>query len=304
MEPAIDVEPIYNQLCSLCQDLFSKEPVLNAEYKVSSGFYHERRHHHFRDFEQAVRDGCHICNLLYGQLSAQSIDDLRELEQHGTGELHESTVRLSNFSEEQTPTRREKACSWYLRMSYDDVLRDGCKAAMRLNIVSTPYIDHLWKAYGNDCPSEANFYKFAQPRACETNSSITLDQVRAWLRECLLNHDACESPATETSPSRTLPSRLIDSGPLDKKPCIKLIDSSNLTGEVRYVALSHCWGGTCPVTLTKRTAALFTCHIKASTLPKTFRDAVWLARQIGIRTQKRTGNMSHHGCWKSTRLPR
>ncbi len=51
-----------------------------------------------------------------------------------------------------------------------------------------------------------------------------------------------------------------------------------------YLALSHCWGGAVPIRLEKETLGSWTKNgIAFSSLPKTFRDAVAITRQLGIR---------------------
>jgi Heterokaryon incompatibility protein (HET) len=87
----------------------------------------------------------------------------------------------------------------------------------------------------------------------------------------------------EAVSDRTLPTRLLDTGPLAGEPIIRLLESSGLDAETQYIALSHCWGGKCNMTLTKQTAAAFARRIEASSLPKTFFDAVMLSRTLESR---------------------
>jgi Heterokaryon incompatibility protein (HET) len=237
---------------------------------------HERRHHNIRDLESAVQDGYHLCSLLYSHISAEDIERwLGNAEHYRAEDLWQFTIRLVKSLCE---VQGEKVYSWQMFMMF------GSLVYGRLTIVSTPHINHLRFKYAwNYKFVDMDPVKFAQPSDCKTNSASSLDQIRAWLQECLLSHGPCNDSHTDKLPNRKLPSRLIDGGSSEEQPLIRLVDSSHLSSKTQYIALSHCWGGRCPMTFTKRTAAsLFRC-IDPSTLPRTFDDAIWLARKIGIR---------------------
>lgn len=269
----MDVEPIYNQLCSLCQDLFSKEPVLNVQERFRGRMYHERLHHDFRDLELAVQDGCHICALLHTQIPAQTAEDLRRNLQQSTVSWKPSFIEF----------RSDEVDYWRLEMRF------GRMIALPLHLIVSSMPDSkidrvvTSKALGDPEITNANSAKFVQPSACRTDSHSSLDQVRAWLDNCFRRHGPCHDSKMEIAPYRRLPTRLIDTGILEEDWSIRLVDGSQLNEKTQYIALSHCWGGRCPITLTKQTASLFARHIEASTLPKTFSDVTWLARELGIR---------------------
>jgi hypothetical protein len=78
-----------------------------------------------------------------------------------------------------------------------------------------------------------------------------------------------------------LPKRVILIGP-EETDYIKLyIPSNGQTG--RYVALSHCWGGSTPIMTTKNNLEQFIANKIPVPLPKTFDDAVVTTRALGIR---------------------
>ena len=86
---------------------------------------------------------------------------------------------------------------------------------------------------------------------------------------------------TETS-STPLPARLIDVG-LDDTQSPRLVDTAGQTGI--YVALSHCWGSwVSPQTrLTKSSMSTLQQSIEPSTIPRWGRDAIVLARSLGVQ---------------------
>jgi hypothetical protein len=73
---------------------------------------------------------------------------------------------------------------------------------------------------------------------------------------------------------------VLDLGTSDADPLKLKINPGNETG--RYVALSHCWGGSTPVMTTNENLDSFTKYIPTP-LPQTFADAVLVTRALDIR---------------------
>jgi hypothetical protein len=100
-----------------------------------------------------------------------------------------------------------------------------------------------------------------------------------WLRHCNINHH-CLSVESDASPCP--PARLLKVGRhLDAE--IKLIDTKETKLQGPYATLSYCWGSGLPVKLTSSSLSAFKRGILVSALPKTLRDAVTVARQIGVK---------------------
>jgi hypothetical protein len=102
------------------------------------------------------------------------------------------------------------------------------------------------------------------------------------MEACNEHHGVCRHPEEE---SHTLPTRLIDVRPMDDSNEPRLIASAqSCTPGTRYIALSHCWGN--PALSLKTTRDTIDEHMRTlpmSSLPKTFYDAVVVARTIGVR---------------------
>lgn len=126
-----------------------------------------------------------------------------------------------------------------------------------------------------------------KPRAPEwtgdnhTGSEATFKLARRWLEECTSSshtHTSCPRPV-ETK----LPTRILDVGPPDgssEQPVqLRVTDGERGT----YIALTHCWGHTLPLTTTKKTFEERLISIPLPTLPQTFQDAVVIARRMGVR---------------------
>ncbi|KAL8309874.1 hypothetical protein RB597_009921 [Gaeumannomyces tritici] len=111
-------------------------------------------------------------------------------------------------------------------------------------------------------------------------------EVRHWLDACSRGHERCrrslsggELPDARRSP---LPTRCVDVGSLGDGDALRLADTAGQTGA--YATLSHRWGA--DTALSQTTAlnrAARADGFSASGLPKTFRDAVDVARRLGVR---------------------
>jgi Heterokaryon incompatibility protein (HET) len=110
-----------------------------------------------------------------------------------------------------------------------------------------------------------------------TGSAACISLAQGWLRDCELHHRRCRPPE---SPKPILPTRLIYVGGSISSIELRLHEtSSNETG-IRYLALSHCWGGavTCMLTLDNYDHMLR--HIRGEDLLRNFQDAVFFTRQL------------------------
>jgi hypothetical protein len=117
-------------------------------------------------------------------------------------------------------------------------------------------------------------------RLPEPGSYAQYALLRAWLHRCDKSHKC--RPAMEAA----VPSRLLAVGPA-KTDTVRL-RCFNKSETLQYVALSHCWG--ILTEAEKRQFCTTDENIKArkngfdvSELPKTFRDAVRVAQNLGIR---------------------
>jgi len=82
--------------------------------------------------------------------------------------------------------------------------------------------------------------------------------------------------------SRLLPTRVLDVGVEGRSHDIKLITLG--TEEVKYIALSHCWGDSRSIlTTTKLTLKPRQQNIEFNDLPRTFQDAVQITRALDVR---------------------
>lgn len=109
----------------------------------------------------------------------------------------------------------------------------------------------------------------------DTNTSDFYALLSEWIRVCDSGHKLCQ----RDDDALTMPTRLIEVG-----KHLRLVDTAEIEPS-RYVALSHCWGPvrkherfcTYKCNITQRKA-----EIEFDTLPRSFRDAVTVARGLSI----------------------
>ena len=120
-----------------------------------------------------------------------------------------------------------------------------------------------------------------------------------WYHDCLKNHPKCVQQATSSSSqgdednddddasSYQYPTRLIDAGLRDSEQwrlcdtCQDALDES--IDAAGYATLSHRWGDSPFIQLNSSTMDIFRAGMPDSTLPATFKDAIHVVRQLGIR---------------------
>jgi hypothetical protein len=96
--------------------------------------------------------------------------------------------------------------------------------------------------------------------------------VKDWLSQCN-DHAACSS---QRQPF--LPTRLLDLNDFDTSGEARLVVSKDLDRTTPYVTLSHCWGQNVPFQLRDENMEAMMHGFKVSKMPKTFQDAIAVAR--------------------------
>ncbi|RTE68882.1 hypothetical protein BHE90_016739 [Fusarium euwallaceae] len=119
----------------------------------------------------------------------------------------------------------------------------------------------------------------ARSVAAESNSSECFNLIRHWISECA-QHPACTPPSDTPRP----PTRLLDLRVGDKD-LVKLYETHGAETDL-YIALSHCWGPHGLPAAAKTTIATKYDRmqgIRIENLPKSFRDAIAICHELGIR---------------------
>jgi len=117
----------------------------------------------------------------------------------------------------------------------------------------------------------------------DTSSNDSFAHARWWIYECLTKHTLCNGGSTPdgTIPLLPLPTRVLDLGePQDES--IRLVETTPGQSGI-YIALSHSWGGEKPLITTTANLESHKSGILLTHLPKTFLDAVEIARRLDVR---------------------
>lgn len=103
--------------------------------------------------------------------------------------------------------------------------------------------------------------------------------------ECLADHATCSKDGDNIlGGGADGPTRLLDTGSLDGEPVLRLVDHPD-GDRVKYCALSYCWGNEEEENFAT-TRDMYQDRREGIVLvemPKTFRDAVIIARRVGCR---------------------
>lgn len=100
-----------------------------------------------------------------------------------------------------------------------------------------------------------------------------LDVITSWLSTCSESHQCLEQDALKR------PSRLL----CITADALKLVRTSEYVELPRYATLSYCWGTDKFLTLTRDNINEFHIGISIEKLPTTFRDAIFVARKLGLQ---------------------
>lgn len=110
----------------------------------------------------------------------------------------------------------------------------------------------------------------------ETSSSRECMQfITDCLQECCSRHPRCQR-----AENNFVPTRLLFLG--DDQGSVRLCESSSVPSNVKWAALSHCWGNGKPLLLVQENLKALKDHIDINVLPDTFRDGITVSRQLGI----------------------
>jgi hypothetical protein len=119
-----------------------------------------------------------------------------------------------------------------------------------------------------------------------SSSNLSFSIIRDWIEDCNASHDKCKM-ITEGISAGFLPPRLIDVGPNDgsRQPFLCVVNE-DLEGEqydLRYTALSYCWGKRGTFWTTGSNISERREEIALKDFPGTIQDAVLITRKLGIQ---------------------
>jgi hypothetical protein len=147
---------------------------------------------------------------------------------------------------------------------------------------------HVIDFHGRDSDNPWATFISGRPLCESASSEECLSIARSWIETCRAEHGiSCgQNTLEEKSGSAPfMPKRTINVGSeyLNQEPFLAIHDQNGGSGDTAWATLSHCWGGTSPLTTTKDTIKEHQRRIPLESMPRTFRDAVVIARKLGIQ---------------------
>ncbi|KUJ17701.1 HET-domain-containing protein [Mollisia scopiformis] len=124
-----------------------------------------------------------------------------------------------------------------------------------------------------------------------TGSQFALKQIHAWRGICSRHHKQCVAFTRQVASLRFVPKRLLDltnikldpnGNYLEGKPVLISAASFEGSPNISYAALSHCWGKLQPLRTLMSNVSDWEKGIPWKKFPKTFRDASFIAKSLGI----------------------
>jgi len=269
-QSAVGVEEKENQrqlhrLCNVCQNAFGKSKLLRGSWLIwiRDSEVH-KLHSSMHELNKGVESLCHFCTLLHEYITTNEDAPTAFGSDHSL--WLEITTAFGNFGK-------------HYRVDVHLGAKPSIDNVYRLRQASPAFDIFL----GN--PAAAPSMRFSSEKRCasslswtNTGSNELLLLVRYWLQMCLRYHPKCGKPTANFTPSR-----LLDVGSTDE-PNICILICGNSQQRHTYLTLSHSWGGLQGIIkLTSANMDMLKENIRPESLPKSFQDAVRIARFLGVR---------------------
>lgn len=217
-------------------------------------------HKCFDELAESARTGCPICTIVQTGVQIWS-DHYQEVERTNPA-WHHFYKKSHAFPKEEKLwlTKRFGGGDGFIVLTRNPI-KNGVYFITGVN-------------FAVDADSAVTSKLLLRPIERDSGSRQALDIAASLVSNCIEKHERC---AKELTP---LPSRVLD---VDSTgDTVRLIDChADLRG--RYISLSHCWGSSETLTTTQESYEAHTQGVPLSHLPKTFLDAVIIARHLGIR---------------------
>lgn len=206
-------------------------------------------HHEIQDLRESASLGCELCKCF--------LADLESSDAVGTAEVTlDSSAGLINYrfrlSDKDKSFGTGKVSSTF--EVWDDQDKHEVNEATEQRIGAEKTINKVYRRIASDPKDE---------------SCVSL--ARRWIATCLSSHLRCTQPTNQSSPTRLLNIK-------DSDPFLVPGRDRNLS----YATLSYCWGSYRQSTTTTSNVESHEHAISMATLPKSFQDAIWLARKLEI----------------------
>ncbi|KFY18990.1 hypothetical protein V493_08208 [Pseudogymnoascus sp. VKM F-4281 (FW-2241)] len=247
-------------ICQKCQKISHKlfQPPFYGHPRQAKTHQLYKGSDSLRSLRDSSAQGCELCALLYDAVAPRRSD----------GKLSEGTDGISLLSTWDDPKSRFGLLT---------VLYGKKHGQVRYTL------EHYPEQGGSNQGLSV---------ASKADDPLNLSKINSWLDECGKDHYRCHPDGDHVvEAGNPLPTRLIDTKAFDVSGGVRLIltegwvEAMVNNRRASYAALSHCWGKVTDY-MPKTTMANLK-HMREGipwdSLPKTFQDAITIAREINIR---------------------
>jgi hypothetical protein len=262
-----------HNLCASCSVVFEKSRLIQGSrlFFVPSVEYFTL-HQTYGEFVTAVQNRCHLCTLLWTQITRweQGKSDHEAcpvfiMMVEGSDNISEDSLCLAAMVAPQ-PGVAAKDLPWH---EYD-YLSDPHTIRLDLWPGRFSMGGRVYHA-GNHGDRYNPHPSHGEPH---TGSPAHMRLAKFWLSGCLEHHVHCRNSSTTFVPKRLIS---ID------YPSVRLRLTNVEDTCLQYCALSHCWGGATDIlNLTTENLESFLTNISLNDLPKSFRDAITVTNALGV----------------------
>ncbi|KUJ07008.1 HET-domain-containing protein [Mollisia scopiformis] len=295
----------FAMICTVCYDMLRGHS--NIQWRGTFQYLYFCHHSNIQQLRESAHRSCSICRILLIELLRIEDKKKKPVPQNMWSEIYIYIRKLSwnawfgrgqSVSEEQLNLIEAYLSEHYVA-GHDGIYRLDFELVDKTKI-GTFVLQRL------DCISETSergesstpqriepltLDSLYTPSTTRTSADSVLTLAREWIEKCSREHDAC--PLKEDFDS-WYPSRLLDLGEATESNSrvdfdhVRLISTEEVlrngpTKDCYYVTLSHCWGKAHFTTLTVDKLASFHEGIKIEILPRTFQDAIFVARRLSSK---------------------
>ncbi|VUC24993.1 unnamed protein product [Clonostachys rosea] len=239
-------------LCPRCMSIFRGRQILLSKGEPISSWPPPTHHPSVGSFEGAVRSGCVICHRILLGLREAGYGDLRV------------------FDDEPVFSH------WTLLRDRDD----DFNLDIFVFYPKSDSTDRRWFTLYQSVISSERYdgptKRILADYGTSTSSKAAWDRAATWYHQCRNQHRPCNANKGRSS---FLPTRLLDVSSNEKQ--IRLVAGGKRVCR-DYATLSHRWGGSDIICLRTDNMAKLQVGIDIDELPQTFKDAVEVARKLGV----------------------
>ncbi|MCJ1251179.1 hypothetical protein MMC30_008410 [Trapelia coarctata] len=270
-------------LCKACQKIFLEGGPTRRSEDPDKGFFDH--HTSNKRLRRAIERGCPLCRRAWHSQFRDApvlgpLSDVKATRYTIATITNDNVPDFKAFNrlifefELADPDTEGKGTWWAQGAEFDfqAQLELPGMYSIRVTVVETGVVTDLSALFSKEDGDEVGE---------STSSEHCFRLAEYWIENCNRTHTKCKTGRIEQR-DRHYASRFLDLE-AETPSRIRVCETDSLELDVTYAVLSHCWGRCEKLTLLKENVEDLKREIEFDGLPKTFRDAVQIARRLRIR---------------------